>query len=303
MRVAFAGQSTYFEACALPDGAAPGTRTRFVEFRQDGDPDRMVRELRAFRPDVVACFRPEIFPAGCLKPLGVPVLGFLTEPLPRTAAGGVPHEDLEQRLDVLRHVDASQFDRVVAFDPFIIAAAAEVLPVWRALPLPVDDRFFAPVRRVPGGPRALFVGRSTKHRERLLIDAKHHHDVLHVAHGVDATGLRQLMEQHDIGINLHNEPYPSFENRVCLHLAAGHLVFSEPLSPTHGLEPGIDFLEIRDGQGLHLALWTLARHPDAWQAVRLRGRRKAEQFRASRVWPRLLGDLQRELAAPMTRAG
>ena len=52
------------------------------------------------------------------------------------------------------------------------------------------------------------------------------------------------MDEHDVGINVHNEPYPSFENRVCLHLAAGHLVLSEPLSPTHGLEPGIDYLEV-----------------------------------------------------------
>ena len=58
------------------------------------------------------------------------------------------------------------------------------------------------------------------------------------------------MRDHDVAINVHNEPYPSFENRVCLHLAAGHLVLSEPLSPTHGLEPGIDYVEFHRPQQL-----------------------------------------------------
>ncbi len=48
------------------------------------------------------------------------------------------------------------------------------------------------------------------------------------------------MREHHVGINLHNEPYLPFENRVSLHLAAGHLVLSEPLDPLHG--PGRDRL-------------------------------------------------------------
>ena len=47
-----------------------------------------------------------------------------------------------------------------------------------------------------------------------------------------------------ITFNVHNEPYPTFENRVLLHLAAGHLVITEPLSPTHGLERGLDYVEV-----------------------------------------------------------
>ena len=95
---------------------------------------------------------------------------------------------------------------------------------------------FAAVRAVP---RILFVGRSTPHRESFLGRTKGEFDVLHIAFGVGAAELDEVMRTHDVAINLHNEPYPSFENRVCLHLAAGHLVISETLSPTHGLEPGI----------------------------------------------------------------
>jgi hypothetical protein len=164
--------------------------------------------------------------------------------------------------------------------------------------VPVGDRYFqavgAPLR---GHPRLLFVGRSTPHRERVLMDVKHHHDLLHLAFGVGAGDLEQAMAEHDVGINVHNEDYPSFENRVCLHLAAGHLVLSEWLSPAHGLEAGMDFIEITGPGSLWHAVEMLGRFPGLWHRVRVRGRMKAEQFRASRVWPRLLHDAIADVGA------
>src|SRR5260221_347632 len=100
--------------------------------------------------------------------------------------------------------------------------------------------------------RIAFVGQSTYFRatsldeqsERSVLRIKHEFDILHLAFGVDADGLEDVLDEHDVTINLHNEPYESFENRVCIHLAAGHLVISEVLNPRHGLEPGIDYLEV-----------------------------------------------------------
>ncbi|MBS1868505.1 MAG: hypothetical protein JSS99_02480 [Actinobacteria bacterium] len=294
LRVAFVGQATFFEACALTRDAG-GLTTCFVEFRAGGDAERMLATVRDWRPHVVLVFRPEIVPRALFADLPAATLGFLTEPLPRV--GGRRHPDLLQRLRALRAVDPSNFDRVVAFDPKIADAAGRFLPVWRSLPLPVDDRYFADVRPIEGRPRVMFVGRSTEHRERLLTPSKHLFDLLHVAFGVDAARLDALMREHDVGINLHNEPYPSFENRVSLHLAAGHLVLTEPLDPTHGLEPGIDYVEVADAEALRDALAVLHRHPNVHQRVRVRGRMKAEGFRASHVYPRLMHDLLLDLRA------
>lgn len=294
LRLAFVGQGTFFEACALT-GATPGLETRFVEFRQDGDPAPMLASLHGWRPHVVLVFRPEIVPPGLFADLPAATLGFLTEPLPRAA--GPSHPDLKARLKMLERVDPGNFDRIVAFDPNVVEAAERVLPVWRSLPLPVDDRYFADVVPIAGTPRVMFVGRSTEHRERLLTPSKHAFDLLHVAFGVDARRLDALMREHDVGINLHNEPYPSFENRVSLHLAAGHLVISEPLDPAHGLEPGIDFVEVGSPEALHDALALLQRFPNVHQRVRVRGRMKAEGFRASRVYPRLVHDLLLDVRA------
>jgi hypothetical protein len=295
LRLAFVGQSTFFEACALHEQSAR-IHTRFVEFREGADAEAMRAALDTFTPHVVVVFRPEIVPRGAFADLRAATLGFLTEPLPRSQ-GSRAHADLRRRRHDLRQMDPGNFDRIVSFDPLIVATADEFMPVWRSLPLPVADRLYAQVRRIEGRPRMLFVGRSTAHREAFLTKTKHEFDVLHIAFGVAAEELEEAMARHDVAINLHNEPYPSFENRVCLHLAAGHLMISEPLSPTHGLEPGIDYLEVSEPEALLRIARALDRFPDAYHRVRVRGRRKAEDFRASRVYPRLVGDLLADLRA------
>lgn len=296
LRLAFVGQGTFFEACALGDGIVPGIATAFFEFRKDGDVEQLLRSLRAFGPHVVVVFRPEILPAGALQGVRAPVVGFLTEPIPRTVGG--THHDLQRRLWELQQVDASGFDRVVAFDPLIASTAEEILPVWRSVPLPVADRFYRPVEPFRGAPKVLFVGRSTEHREMMLAPAKElYPDLLHMAFGVGSDELEELLASHDVGLNVHNDTYLSFENRVCLHLAAGQLVISEPLSPTHGLEHGIDYVPVGTADGLAYAIERLHRFPMLWHRVRIRGRQKAEGFRASHVWPRMVSDLLSDLAA------
>ena len=198
----------------------------------------------------------------------------------------------------MRGLDRANVDRIVSFDPLIVPTADEFMEVWRSLPIPVADRLYRPVRRCRRARRGCCSsGRSTVHRERFLIDVKHRFDCLHVAFGIQVEELETLLDRHHITFNIHNEPYPSFENRVLLHLAAGHLVISEPLSPTHGLEPGFDFVEVAHPEDL-LAVATEARaFPDAFHRVRVRGRQKAELVRASRVWPALVRDLFAEIAA------
>ena len=295
-RLAFVGQTTFFAACALGD-EHPGFETRFVEFRAGGDADRLMAELDAFAPHVVLVFRPEIVPAGLFAGLRATTLGFLTEPIPRTAPG-TAHPDLQRRLGELRQVDAGNFDRIVSFDPMIApTSAAAGLPVWRSVPLPVADHFYAPVRDLHGRPKVIFSGRGTAHRQALLDPVKERFEVLHLAFGLADRELGELMEQHDVGVNLHNEPYPSYENRVSTYLAGGLLVISEPLSPEHGLEVGLDYLVADSAAGLLEHLERMARFPGVFHAVRVRGRRKAELFRASRIYPRLVADLRADVAA------
>ena len=44
------------------------------------------------------------------------------------------------------------------------------------------------------------IGRSTEHREHVLMPVKHHHDLFQVVHGVVGEELAELVEEFDVGI-------------------------------------------------------------------------------------------------------
>jgi hypothetical protein len=292
--VAFVGSRAGFDACAL-HGPAAGLVPTLLDFRADVDPLELKAALRAAAPHVVVVFGPSSVPAGLLSDLPAATLGFLTESIVRWE--GAPAPTVPVGATELSATDVEGFDRLVSFDPLVAATARTTTPVWRSMPLPVNDRMYAAPRPVNRPPRALFLGSSSEHRERFLIQAKHEYDLLHYASGLWGDDLRNVLSRTDIGINVHTDREPSFENRVLLHLAAGHLLLSEPLSPLHGLEAEIDFVPIMRPDELVTVLGQLHRRPDLYDRVRLRGRAKAEHYRASRMWPRILGDLLDDLAA------
>lgn len=287
LRIAFVGQSVFFRQCAL-EGVSEELQPSFFDFRAAVPAQPLLASLQELDPDVVLVFRPEIIPTGLFDSLRALTVGYLTEPLPR--AGGATHEDLRARLWWLEQVDAGNFDRIVSFDPLIAETAESVLPVWRSLALPVADSLFMDVRERAHPPRLLFVGRSTEHREQLLAPLKRAHPIVHIGHGLFGEQLVRFLRRADVQLNLHNNPYPSFENRVCIALAAGHLVISEPLSPHNGLRPGTDYLEVDSAEELLELVEQLSREPGVFTEVQQAGRRAAESFRASSVYPRLVRD-------------
>jgi hypothetical protein len=293
VRLAFVGQQAYFGYIALED-PAKGLEPRFFELRPNESGAELRAALDAYDPDVVIAFRPEFVPHRLFEGLRAATLGWLTEPLPR---GEVAHDDLETRLEALRTIDASNFDRIVAFEPKIVPAAERVVEVWRSVPLPCTDRLFAEPRETTGRPRFLFTGRSTPHRDAFLNPIKHDFDVVHLAHGVTDAKLQEFMQECDAGINLHNEPYPTFENRCGVYLAAGLLLISETLDPRCGLIPGVHYVECDAPWAMWEICAALTRTPHAFRTIRLRGRAAGERFRASTVYPRLVADLLADIRA------
>lgn len=294
VRVAFVGQRTYFETSAL-NHATAAIEPSYFDFRSGDDTGALVAAVERFEPHVIVVFRPEIIPRGLFSGLSALTVGFLTEPLPRPNMND-EHPDLARRLKYLKDLDPANFDRIISFDPMVEESAGKYVEIWRSIPLPVADEYFLPVKRWDGPPRPTFIGRSTKHRETWLADAKHHHDVLHIAHGVHGDELRELLARPTLSINIHNENYPTFEVRVPLCLASGHLVASEPLSPKHGLDPDVDHLEMLAVMNLTPLLDQVQADPNVYHQVRVMGRMKAEQFRASKVYRELIGDLFEDVA-------
>jgi hypothetical protein len=287
LRVSFVGQAVYFEQCYL-EAPAGGLVPTFIDFRAGVHSGPLLGALQAVEPDVVLVFRPEIIPRGLFDSVHAVTIGYLTEPLPRTGQAG--HADLHERMETLKRVDAGNFDRVASFDPLIAESAGSVLPIWRSLPLPVSDSLFMDVHERSKPPRLLFLGRSTQHREELLAPIKRAHSIVHIGHGLSGPMLHRYLRRADVQLNLHNNPYPSFENRVSLALAAGHLVISEPLSPRHDLRPGRDYLEADNADSIKELVDEVMSDPSAFLDVQRSGREQAERFRASRVYPTLIRD-------------
>ena len=200
LRLALVGQATFFETC-LP----PASRTLVAELPRvpprRATPTRWCATLRAVRPDVVVRLPARADPAGRAARA-------------RRADARLPHRAAAARgrgraargprrgaCGSSSTSTRTNFDRIVAFDPLIAPAASGSLdglaldPAARRRPL--LPRRCAPLR---GKPRLLFVGRSTPHRERVLMDVKHHHDLLHLAFGVGRerarAGARRARRRH-----------------------------------------------------------------------------------------------------------
>src|SRR4051812_6982567 len=191
--------------------------------------------------------------------------------------------------------DAGELEAALeAWAPHVVIRFAD-----EDVPLAVDDRLYAPVRQATRPPRALFVGESTEHRERFLIGAKHEYDLLHYAHGLSGDELSDVLARTAVGVNLRDDLRPGFEHTALVHPAAGQLLIPEPLTPTYGLEPGTDFVEVTRPDELMSALYLLDRRPDSYDRVRLAGREKGEALPAPLLLPRPIGGpLHLPLPAP-----
>jgi hypothetical protein len=277
--IAFVGSQAWLAGCA-PTVPARGMRAERVPVAVGADPERPLSVLTAFRPQVTVIFDPPSVPVEVLRGAPGVTLGVLVAGLPDQPAPGI-----------------ECLDRLVSFVPALTGTQIEGGELWRAIPAPVSDLLFGEVRPLRRAPRAMSIGRSTPHREAMLMPAKHHHDLLQVIHGVFGEELLELLDEYDVGIHVATQPGGGFDPEVPLHLAAGQLLLSDELAPAHGLERNIDYLHVESPDGLVWVLDRLARFPEMHQRIRVRGRLKAEQYRASRVFHRLAHDLLADVSA------
>jgi hypothetical protein len=165
----------------------------------------------------------------------------------------------------------------------LISAVCGVEHAWRTLPLPVADARFAPLPLAPLARRSAWLGPAGE-RRRAYLDR----------HG----GTQERWSgTAEIVMNLPEGESAGVTHDIAAALATGCLLVSETLTPSHGLEPGVDYLEARDPDDVYIAVENALRRPQAFRRIQLAGRRKAERFRASTLLTRVAHDLRRELAA------
>ena len=299
VKVAFVGRSVEHRPWAL-SAPAGDLVPAFVDVRASTPPQDVLDRIGAEAPDVVIVLAPGLVPGALLAELGALKVAVVSEEVPALYETDVWHAspDVDALLaqTAIGDLPLAAYDRVVATDPLLARASSP--DVWRCAPLPVDDALFADELPTATGLSPLFVGESTAFRERWLTDAKHHYELSHYAYGLEGDALLEVLQTHDVGVLVRREAgLATFAPTAGLHLAAGHLLITEPLRPTRGLEPGLDHLVVQEPDQLMHLLYQCRRRPAAFDYVRRRGRIRAEELRASRVWPRLVADLRADVAA------
>ena len=273
----------------------------FVDLRSKD----LLGRVSAEQPDVVVVFGPQRLEPGVARGFPGATVAYLLEsvevPLSRD---GSPWRLAELRDEPLGpelvpasgRFDATEYDRILAADPRI-TFSADAPEVWRSPPLPVDDALYRAVDTPLAWARPLFIGEATAYREIFLREGKHYYDLRHCTFDLAGERLAQVLGEATIGVAPSHGPFATFEAAAPLHLAAGHLLLAGPLVPPRGLESGLDHLTFYGpGDFAHL-LYEIHSRPAAFEVIRQRGRVRAEEFRASRIWPRLLRDLFLDLDA------
>lgn len=280
-KIAFIGEQARLNG-HLPD-RLPGLQSVRLDLAAL-QPEQALAALRDFEADAAVLLDPTSLPIEALEELRsceALTLGLLVD--------GLPDRRWAHALGTL--------DRVACFDPALTGVRLGEGTIWRAVAPPISDALFGEVRRLHRPPRTMSIGRSTPHRESMLLPSKHHHDILQVIHGVTGPELAEFLRECDVGVHVAAQPGGGFGTQAAIHLAAGHLLLTEFLLPAHGLERNIDYLEVDSAAALESTLRRLARFPEMYHRLRVRGRLKAEQFRASRVFARLIYDLFADVAA------
>lgn len=243
--VVFVGQPEYFRA-AYFDGVHRGHQFEFA--LSSANPAEQLRRLPDFvrAHGIRSCivFRPEWL-ATCpglveqLQSDGVWVIGYSTEPIPKTADKQW-HPDQKTRLESLRRALPLPLDLLIHYDSDSESFLRR-LGFVRLMchPLPVSETLFYP-EELPIEFDACFLGRSTQHREWMLSLLKSQTAIVHVAHGLVDEQARALMNKSRVVLNIHCEPYPNFETRVVQALRCNRPVVSEPLT-TSVLTPDLDY--------------------------------------------------------------
>jgi glycosyltransferase involved in cell wall biosynthesis len=263
--VIFAGQPEYYRSVhydatsggghfAFPFTSADPSRLRELpEFAKASG----ARTCIIFRPEWL-CPYPETFAE--LKAQGVSVIGYSTEPVPQSWP--TAHSDQLRRLETLKKALRLDYDLLIHFDStslgFLTSLGfgriiAHPLPVSRGLFFPEDcARDFD----------VCFLGKSTPHREAMLAPLKMRFEVIHVAHGLRDEDARVLMNRSKLVLNLHNEAYPNFENRVVQALFCARPVVSETLTGDN-LVAGRDYTPADSPEALFRVIRELLDAPEA----------------------------------------
>lgn len=254
-------------------------------------------ELVACQADCNFFFRPEFVPDGVLEQLIGYKVALSSEPFPRLINDRYEYtlDSVNRYLD-FRSIRHKPYDYVFHYD-------AASLPLLRKDGLALSGEFAFPVDTTVYNRQArpllwdlFFIGRSTPHREAYFGFLKHHHQFLHICHGIFGAPLVDYLCAAKICLNIHAEDEVSWEPRMQMMLACGVFVISEKITPNPYLRPGIDYVEIASPQELHQAVAYYLEHDDERRAIAHNGYERVRQvLNSTTCFQQMMLDLDKGL--------
>jgi len=231
LRVACVGHDIYFKNHFV-ERSAVGLEVEWFDF--DHFTTDFYADLRAFQPDVTLIYRPELHRADQLNSLAGIKIGFSTEPLPKLSFDGEVRrsEEINRRVAVFRDIAWHAFNAVYHYD---VASRSfcekHGYPFAGYRILPVNTDYFAPRWSSRKLWDALFIGKATPRRQRILDRLKiYNRKFLWIEHGINGRELAALFHRARCVINIHADHLVALEPRVYLATAAGVPVLSDPLT-------------------------------------------------------------------------
>jgi len=253
-------------------------------------------DLVAYQADCNFFFRGEFVPDGVLEQLSGCKVALSSEPFPRLINGRYEYtlDSINRYLD-FRSIRHKPYDYVFHYD-------AASLPLLRKDGLALSGEFAFPVDTTvyksqarPQSWDLFFIGRSTPHREAHFGYLKHHHQFLHICHGIFGAPLVDYLSAAKICLNVHAEDEVSWEPRMQMMLACGVFVISEKITPNSYLRPGVDYVEIASPQELHQAVAYYLEHDDERRAIARKGYERVRQMlNSTTCFERMLLDLDQK---------
>jgi len=292
LKVVSIGQDIYFRKTSL-DSETKDFIGKFIPYTFFKDWSEQLSKIKEESPHIILIYRPEVFDPKFLELLKKEfiTIGYFTEPLPFNEYSD--HPDLLNRYSIIKNFNFELCDFYVFYNPETTKVLNTLCEPILTHPLPVNDlvyenRFEIQTDKV----RGLFLGRVSEYRNTFLIPLKHYWDWTVIDHGMHQIPFES---NFNLGLNLHSENYPNFENRIFLQMAQGLVVLSQKTIPAFGLKNNKHYFEFENPEELLSKVNDLSHDLESIKNIRDKAFKFVEDYKASVFWNSLLRKLEKKI--------
>lgn len=282
----FIGQKRYFFDASF-HGISRGWSSNFIDLDSTQSNLEVLEILGRYQPSIIVMFRPErvaVLSQLIKGKFNCVVIGYLSEPIARRF---LPTQDnlRSRRNYLLRELHNCYVDYWICYSKELADELNSRIDVWSCMLMPVNDDLFVEsltklVRRQP-----IFVGRLNPYRQNFINEIKQAHDPIVIENGVSLRSVNKLWNSDRfIGINIHVGKIANFEHRVYIHMALGHLVFSQMLPMESGLLPDCEYVQFDSPSELDSKLTEFNTNLARGELIAKRGNLMVQRFKASVIW-------------------